>query len=198
MTVDVHTLIRDRDRTALLVVDMQNDFVLPGRPVAAPGALDIVQVIADLASRARRRGFPVIYTQEMHRPEETDFGIELHFEPPHCLEGTDGPEVIDALKPEPEDIRITGKRRYDAFLGTDLDFVLRCAGVENLIVTGVCTDICVASTVQHARNLDYRCYVVRDGAAGTSPQRHDAALQCLEHVFAYVGSAQECLGLFDL
>jgi nicotinamidase-related amidase len=198
MAVDVNALIENPDRTAMLVIDMQNDFVIPGRPIAAPGALDAALVIFDLATRSRRRGFPVIYTQEMHRPEETDIGIELNFEPPHCLEGTDGYEVIDQLKPEPGDIRIKGKRRYDAFLGTDLDTVLRCAHVENLIVTGVCTDICVSSTVQHARNLDYRCFVVREGAAGTSPERHDAALLCLEHVFAYVGSAEECRSVFGL
>jgi len=198
MAVDVHSLITNPERTALLVVDMQNDFVLPGRPIAAPGALDAAEVIADLATRSRRRGLPVVYTQEMHRPDFSDFGIELRFEPPHCLEGTDGPEVIDRLAPESGDIRITGKRRYDAFLGTDLDLVLRTAGVENLIVTGVCTDICVASTVQHARNLDYRCFVVREAVAGTSAERHDAALLCMEHVFAYVGSADECRRVFGL
>ncbi|MBI3648100.1 MAG: cysteine hydrolase [Actinobacteria bacterium] len=198
MTLDVHALIENPDRTAMLVVDMQNDFVIPGAPIAAPGALDVVPVISELSARARRRGFPVVYTQEMHRPDEADFGIELHFEPPHCLEGTAGFEVIDQLKPEPGDIRITGKRRYDAFLGTDLDLVLRAGGVQNLIVTGVCTDICVTSTVQHARNLDYRCFVVREGVAGTSPERHEAALLCLEHVFAYVGSAEECRSVFGI
>lgn len=198
MTVDVHALIADPERTALLVVDMQNDFVLPGRPIAAPGALDVAEVIADLATRSRARGFPVIYTQEMHRADHADFGIELHFEPPHCIEGTDGPDVIDRLAPQPGDIRITGKRRYDAFLGTDLDLALRAAGAQNLIVTGVCTDICVAATVQHARNLDYRCFVVREAVAGTSAERHEAALLNMAHVFAYVGSADECRSVFGL
>ncbi len=196
MTIDVHALFEHPDRTALLVIDMQNDFVLPGAPIAAPGALDIVPIISSLASRARARGWPVVFTQEMHRPDNSDFGIELNFEPPHCLEGTDGLEIIDELRPQPNDFRIGGKRRYDAFLGTELDGLLRAASVENLIVTGVCTDICVASTVQHARNLDYRCFVVRDAVAGTSPERHDAALLCLSHVFAYVGSAEECGSLF--
>jgi nicotinamidase-related amidase len=198
MVADVHSLFDAPDRTALLVVDMQNDFVLPGRPIAAPGALDAAEVIADLAARSRRKGYPVVFTQEMHRPDHSDFGIELNFEPPHCLEGTDGPDVIERLTPEPGDIRISGKRRYDAFLGTDLDLTLRTAGVENLIVTGVCTDICVASTVQHARNLDYRCFVVREAVAGTSAERHEAALLCMSHVFAHVGSADECCEVFGL
>jgi nicotinamidase-related amidase len=102
----------------------------------------------------------------------------------HCVEGGTGIEIVDGLTPEPSDIVIRGKRRYDAFLGTDLDIVLRLRGIENLVVAGVCTDVCVSATVQHARNLDYRCLVLRDATAGTSPQRHEAALLCLELVFA--------------
>lgn len=198
MREDVATLVGAKDRTALLVVDMQNDFVVPGAPVAAPGAPEVVPVVADLAKRARARGLPVVFTQEMHRADLSDFGIELEFEPPHCLEGTAGLDIVEGLAPEPGDHLIRNKRRYNAFLGTDLDLVLRNARVQNLIVTGVCTDVCVSSTVQHARNLDYRCFVAADGVAGTSPERHEAALRCLELVFAHVGTSAEIAALFDL
>jgi nicotinamidase-related amidase len=198
MRENIAEFVTAPEKTALLVIDMQNDFVVPGAPVAAPGALDVVPVISDLAQRARARGFPVIFTQEMHRADHSDFGIELEFEPPHCLEGTAGLDVVEDLAPQPGDYLVRNKRRYDAFLGTDLDFVLRGAGAQNLIVTGVCTDICVSSTVQHARNLDYRCFVVTDGVAGTSPERHEAALACMEHVFAHVGRAKEIAELFGL
>ena len=76
-------------------------------------------------------------------------------------------------------------------MGTDLDTVLRLHRVENLIVTGVCTDVCVISTVQHARNLDYRCFVASDAVAGTSQERHEAALLCMSLVFAHVGTIAE-------
>lgn len=178
--------IRRPQATALLVVDMQNDFLLPGSPVAAPGGLELVPAMSRLARRARSAGAPVVFTQEAHRPDGSDFGIEAFFEPMHCLEGGTGIQIVDGLAPEPSDIVIGGKRRYDAFLGTDLDAVLRLRGIENLVVVGVCTDVCVTATVQHARNLDYRCLVLRDATAGTSPQRHEAALLCLEHVFARV------------
>jgi nicotinamidase-related amidase len=198
MRPDVAALVSEPRKTALLIIDMQNDFVIPSAPVPAPGALGIIPLIAGLARRSRATGLPVVYTQEMHRADGSDFGIELEFEPAHCLEGTDGLDIVDGLRPEPGDRVIRNKRRYDAFLGTDLDFVLRGAGAENLIVTGVCTDICVSSTVQHARNLDYRCFVVRDATAGTSRQRHEAALLCLEHVFAHVATATEITDLFQL
>jgi nicotinamidase-related amidase len=194
----LEALLQDPAATALLVIDMQNDFVLSGAPVATPGAPELIPLIAGLATAARRAGFPVVFTQEMHRPDHSDFGIELAFEPPHCLEGTPGMDLVNGLEPEPGDIRIQGKRRYDAFLGTDLDVVLRARSVQNLLVTGVCTDICVISTVQHARNLDYRVFVLEDAVAGTTSERHHAAIACMEHVFAYVGTTAELAPVFGL
>src|SRR2546429_826961 len=90
----LEALLREPARTALLVIDMQNDFLLPDAPVATPGGLDLVPRIAALASAARGAGFPVVYTQEMHRADHSDFGIELAFEPPHCLEGTPGMDLV--------------------------------------------------------------------------------------------------------
>ena len=174
--------------TAFLVIDMQRDFLDPGAPIATPGGLDLIPRINRLTARGRALGIPVIFTQEMHRADKSDFGIELEFEPLHCLEGTPGMELAAQLDVVPGDYRILNKRRYDAFLGTDLETLLRARHIVDLIVTGVCTDICVASTVQRARNLDFRCFIVRDCVAGTSAERHEAALLCLSHVFGYVVS----------
>jgi biuret amidohydrolase len=190
--------VRHPHRTALLVIDMQNDFLLPDAPVPAPGGLALVPVISAFAEACRKAGFPVVFTQEMHRADLSDFGVELDFEPPHCLEGTPGMDLVAGLEPHPGDVLIQRKRRYDAFLGTDLDLALRVRGVENLLVTGVCTDICVISTVHHARNLDYRCVVLSDAVAGTTAERHAAALMCMEHVFARGATTAEAVGVFGL
>lgn len=195
---DPRQLMGDLEKTALLVIDMQNDFVKPGAPLATPRGMAIVPVIASLAREARRRGFPVVFTQEQHRADGSDFGIELLFEPPHCIEGSGGDDIVAELAPEPADIRIRRKRRYDAFQGTDLDAWLRANGIQNLLVTGVCTDICVLATVLRARNLDYRCFVIEEGVDGTSSDRHEAALRCMGHVFAYVGRAEEIAGLLRM
>jgi nicotinamidase-related amidase len=195
---DLEHFILHPERTALLVIDMQNDFLLPDAPVHTPGGLELVPNIAGLAGACRAAGFPVAFTQEMHRADRSDFGIELDFEPPHCLEGTPGMDLAEGLEPRPEDIRIMGKRRYDAFLGTDLDLALRVRSVENLLVTGVCTDICVICTVHHARNLDYRVVVLSDLVAGTTAERHRAALACMEHVFARVATVAEAAPVFGL
>jgi nicotinamidase-related amidase len=194
----IEALLRDPAATALLVIDMQNDFLLPDAPVPTPGGLELVPAIAALAGACRAAGYPVVFTQEMHRADGSDFGIELVFEPPHCLEGTAGVDLVAGLDPGPGDLLIRGKRRYDAFVGTDLDVVLRSHGVENVLVAGVCTDICVIATVQHARNLDYRVFVLSDLVAATTEERQAAAIACMEHVFAFVGTAAEVLPAFGL
>jgi nicotinamidase-related amidase len=187
--------IRRPEATALLVIDMQNDFLLPDAPAPAPGGLELVPVIAGLARRARQVGATVVFTQEAHRPGRQDFGIERFFEPIHCVEGGTGIDIVDGLAPEPSDLVIGAKRRYDAFLGTELDLVLRLHGIENLVVVGVCTDVCVSSTVQHARNLDYRCLVLQDATAGTSLELHEAALLCLGVVFARIETVDSACNL---
>jgi nicotinamidase-related amidase len=182
--------VRKPEATALLVIDMQNDFLLPDAPLPAADGLELVPVIAALARRARQAGALVIFTQEAHRPGREDFGIERFFEPIHCVEGSTGIQIVDGLSPEPSDLVVTAKRRYDAFLGTEMDLLLRLWEIENLVVVGVDTDVCVSATVQHARNLDYRCLVLRDATAGTTPQRHEAALLCLEVAFARIETVE--------
>lgn len=96
------------------------------------------------------------------------------------------------------DFVISAKRRFDAFLGTELDLLLRGLKVQNLIFAGVCTDICVVSTAMTARNHDYRCYVLRDAVDATSAARQEATLLCMSHVFARVGDTAEAAELFGL
>ena len=196
--VSIDTLLVDPRETAFLVVDMQNDFLLLDAPVSVPGGLALRPLIDGIAEQSRSAGFPVVFTQETHRADHGDFGIELAFEPPHCLAGSGGEDIVDGLGVDDRDVVIRNKRRYNAFLGTELDLVLRTRGVQNLIVAGVCTDICVIATVHHARNLDYRCFVLSDGTAGTTAERHEAALLCMSNAFAWVGTAAELLPSFGL
>src|SRR5258708_31333876 len=95
--------IRRPEATALLVIDMQNDFLLRDAPVPAPGGLELVPLIADLARRARQADAPVIFTQEAHPPGRLDFGIEPIFEPIHSVECGTRIEMTDGLGPQPSD-----------------------------------------------------------------------------------------------
>lgn len=182
--------------TALLVIDMEHDFVAPGAVQETPGAMALVPVINRLAAWARGHGAPVIFTHEMHRPDLADYGIELEFDPVHCLEGTPGCELAEGLDARPGDWRIRNKRRYDCFLGTDLDLLLRSRRIENLVCCGVTTHCCVMSTVYTARNLDYRVLVPRDAVAAVSADHQRAALLCMSDVFAYVCHSDAVMALW--
>lgn len=185
------------ENTALLVIDMQRDFVAQGAIQETPGGRALIPTINLLSAWARERGVPVIFSHEMHRPDHSDYGIELEYDPVHCLEGTPGCELVDGLQTEPGDQRVRGKRRYDAFLGTDLDLLLRSRRVENLICCGVTTHVCVMSTVYTARNLDYRVLLPRDAVAAVSADHQAAALLCMSDVFAYITTSAELKALWD-
>jgi nicotinamidase-related amidase len=182
--------------TALLVVDMERDFVDPGAVQETPGGRAIVPAINRLIAWAREHSLPIIFTHEMHRPDLSDYGIELEYDPIHCLEGTPGCELTDGLDVRPGDYRIRNKRRYDCFLGTDLDLLLRGRRIVNLVCCGVTTHCCVMSTVYTARNLDYRVLVPRDAVAAVSPAHQEAALLCMSDVFAYVTEVDDVVELW--
>jgi nicotinamidase-related amidase len=180
-----------RTNTALLIIDMENDFIAAGAVQETPGGRDIIPAINRLIAWARSQQMPIIFTHEMHRGDRSDYGIELEYDPIHCLEETPGCELAEGLDVHPGDYRIRNKRRYDCFLGTELDLLLRCQKVENLICCGVTTHVCVMSTVYTARNLDYRVLLPQDAVAAVSPDHQAAALLCMSDVFAYITSVDD-------
>lgn len=175
---------------ALLIIDMQHDFLDENTPLAAAGGLGIVPAVVRVAEAARNAGVQVICTQEAHRPgrvdsgREADPGMGMSFYPgastamplpEHCVEGSEGIEIIPDLRPRPGDLTIQ-KRRYSCFLGTELDALLHSLGVETLLVTGVDSNVCVLWTVGEAFQRDYHVRVLEDCVAGSTPEEHEAAL----------------------
>lgn len=175
---------------------MERDFVDEGAVQETPGGRALIPTINRLTEWARAHRLPVIFTHEMHRADHSDYGIELEYDPVHCLEGTRGCELAAGLEVQAHDYRIFGKRRYDAFLGTDLDLLLRSKKIENVICCGVTTHVCVMSTVFTARNLDYRVLLPRDAVAAVSDAHQQAALLCMSDVFAYITSCAEVTALW--
>lgn len=182
-------------KPALLVIDMQRDFLDPGAPIECPGGRDAIEPIRELAELARSSGVPVIYTQEAHRAQRVDFGLELEYdEPEHCLEDGQGVDIVADLQPEPDDYVIR-KRRYSGFFATDLEILLKGLGVDTLILTGVATDVCVRATAQDAQQLGYRLVVVTDCVAGTSRKAHEAALDNIGYIFGMVAPLEAVIDL---
>lgn len=172
-------------KTAFLIIDMQYDFLAEGAPVHCVGGLEMIPRVKEMAVACRKKGIPVIYTQEVHRPSGIDMGRELDGnEPDHCLIGSRGVQIHDDLIPEPGDYLVT-KARYDAFLGTELVFLLNGLGVmpgDTLIICGVASNVCVHYTSAGAHQRDYRIKVIDDCCAGSSIEEHEAAMRQVNYL----------------
>jgi biuret amidohydrolase len=169
-------------RQALLIIDMQHDFVDPDGVVPCIGAPQIVSRVRQLVTEAHSVGIPCIFTQEVHRAQKVDFGRELDGdEPLHCVEGSKGAEIVEELTPSKLDYVIR-KRRYSAFFGTDLQILLNGLKVDTLYITGAATDVCVYLTTMDAHQWDFKVRVPEDCVAGTSEEAHKAALAAIERL----------------
>jgi len=133
-------------QTALVVVDMQNDFVKPDGQLVVPAAQGSVKYIEALLETARNAGVRIAYTQDTHFEGDKEWKIW----PEHCRAETWGWEIIDELKPTPDDI-VCQKNRYDGFYGTWLEhFLSRVWQVEHVVIVGTVSNICVLHTAASA------------------------------------------------
>lgn len=153
-------VVLDPATSALVVVDMQHDFVSDGGSLQVADAAGTVPVIADLVRRFRAVGARIVFTQDTHRDGDPEFAIW----PPHALEGTHGWELVDELHPLPQDI-VLRKPRYDAFYGTPLDHLLRQWGVTTLVICGTVANICVHYTASSAALRWYHVVIPRDAVS---------------------------------
>ena len=171
-------------KTALLVVDMQYDFLEKDAPACCIGGMEIVPNVKKLIEACKKAHVPVIYTKEVHRPSRVDMGRELDLDdlPDHCILGTHGVEIHQDLTPSKDDI-VVNKVRYNAFLGTELQYVLNGLGVlphDTLIICGVCTSVCVLFTCAAAFQHDYRFKLIEDCCADLTIEAHQAALTVID------------------
>jgi nicotinamidase-related amidase len=175
-------------RPALVMVDFQRGGYLPGRESGIPhmgGMPERVARARKLVIAARAANVPVIFIQEVHRPDLVDFGRELDGEEDlHCIEGQKGTEIAaEEVDFRPGDYHIP-KRRYSAFFATDLELLLKGLKVETLILLGGLTDVCVHYTFVDGHQNNYYCRVVEDCVGGSSYPAHDASLAAMEYLQA--------------
>jgi nicotinamidase-related amidase len=147
----------DPRRTALIVGDMQNDFVKEGGTLVVPSAEGTIQPILALMDLARGSGMRVVFTQDTHSDGDPEWKIWGE----HCREGSWGWQVLDELAPR-EDEAIVRKPRYDAFYGTQLEHMLRQWGVDTLIICGTVANICVFYTAAGAAMRWFNVVVPKD------------------------------------
>ena len=157
--------------TAVLVVDMLNDFFVDGGAMVLKGGEVLYEPHQRLLSAARAADMPVLWLNQSLPADDSLFEMRTV----HCLAGSWGAQVVDALSVGESDIVIP-KRRYSGFFQTTLDLTLREKGIDTVIVTGVVTNICVRSTVHDAFFLRYRVLVPDDLVMATSPQAQEVTL----------------------
>lgn len=174
-------------RPALIVIDIQASTFIDASEIRSidnmPGYRDRMLQARDAIDAARLADIPVIFIQEVHRPDRVDFGRELDGdEDVHCLE--DNPNTALAVKEmgvRPSDY-VVPKRRYSAFFGTDLEILLRGLKIDTLLLVGGLTDVCVHYTFVDGHQSDYFCRVIEDCVAGSSLQAHEASLRAMEYL----------------
>lgn len=164
-------------RQALLVIDMLNDFVKEGAPLEVSKARQIIPNIKREIERARTLDIPIIYICDAHKPNDPEFKIW----PVHCLEDTQGAEIIFELKPKKSDF-IVKKVSYSGFYNTKLEELLKSLGVQKLIMTGILTNICVLYTGVDALMRGFEIEVKDDCVAGINEDDHKFALRQLKEV----------------
>ncbi len=187
-----HRMQLNPDRAALLVIDMQNFFLDPSSPTFTCGGAAILPALKRLIAGFRRADRPVIYTRHVHNPNLSDAGIMGWWWEGMCLDGSPESEVHNDIAPLSNDSVIL-KHRYSAFYNTDLETVLRCLNVEDIVVSGIMTNLCCESTTRDAYYRDYRMFFLADGTGAVNEEMHLASLLNLAFGFAYVTSCDEVM-----
>ena len=166
--------------SALLVIDMQRGFLEDGHPLfCGEEARRIIPLVSKLVEEALGRGTPVFFSADAHDPNDREFKIF----PPHCIKGTSEAEIIPELAVYLDRSTLIETSSYSAFFATDLHERLQEAGVRDLNVCGVCTDICVMHTVADAYYRGYGIEVRRDCVASFDRDAHTFALRHMKSVF---------------
>src|SRR4029453_2600583 len=159
----------DAKKTAMIVVDMQNDFVASGPEMETPAARAVVPKLAEALNICREARIKVIYTAHVHRRDGCDMGLFDDLHPPIAnraalVDGSPGGDISPELAPAPGE-HVIKKHRYSGFFGTDLDIILREWGVDTVIISGTTTENCCHATARDAMFCHYQIVFLSDATA---------------------------------
>jgi len=184
-------------KPALLIIDMQNDFVQDTKPLKVAGARDVIPKIRDVLSAFRERSLPVFHVLRVHRPDGSDVEITrkaLFARTPFAVEGTEGAAIVRELAPLRGEYILT-KIRMSAFIGTELDLMLRTLGITSVFVCGIQTPNCIRATVFDAIAYNYPVLLIEDAAGASSEEVHRSNVRDMQNIGVRIVKAGEVPGL---
>ena len=183
----------DSERTAVIVVDMQKGFCHPDGSLYAPGSEDVIEPIAAFLDDARAAGASVIFTRDIHPPEQfegTHYYDEFERWGEHLVEGSWGTAIVDGLEVGENDHVVT-KHTYDAFYETELEGWLRAHGIDDLLICGTLANVCVLHTASSAALRDFRPVLVGDLIGAIEADHREYALDHAEWLFGELTAAED-------
>ena len=202
-----------KEKTALIIIDMQNDFLHPQggfakKGVDVSGAAKLIPLVKQVADSCRQAGIPVIYTLHTFRSDFSD-RPKMYYELMRQRQGESAnpvapatvglikdswnAAVIDELSPTAKDIILDAKHNFDSFYQTDLELILRNLGIENLIFTWVTCSICVETTLRSAYHRDFRCLLVEDCTWEKQADQEAATKKTIAMNFGYLVTSEDIL-----
>lgn len=187
-----HHMELKKDKSALLVIDMQKFFLNPKSPTFTCGGLAVLPNVKQLVEAFRKAHRPIIYTRHVHHPDGIDAGIMGWWWEGMCVEGSPESEVHGEIIPLSHE-KVILKHRYSSFYNTDLETILRCAKIEDLVISGIMTNMCCESTARDAYYRDYRVFFLADGTGSVNEEMHTASLLNLAFGFAFITTTQTVL-----
>ena len=195
----------DPSYAALIVVDVQNDFVSPEGSAGKRGddvgaAMAMIPNLTGLIDQARKVGLTVVYIRTTHS-DWTDTASWIYRTSQKsglstCREGTWGAEFYDGIAPLPSE-RVVIKHRYSAFINTDLNTVLKARGIQSILVCGVATNVCVETTARDGYMYDYYVTMIDDCSAAYDAKLHMSTLENIRRHFGLVASSHQIVEMWN-